>query len=70
MAIDLLKKPDFLVNQTQTQLIMENNDLKKNNLIFVGMFLALGIGLITLYVVNIQQDNIIKKLTFNNDHLK
>lgn len=70
MAIDLLKKPDFLVNQTQTQLIMENNDLKKNNLIFVGMFLALGIGLITLYVVNIQQDNIIKKLTFNNDDLK
>ncbi len=70
MAIDLLKQPDFLVNQTQTQLIMENNDLKKNNLIFVGLFLALGIGLITLYVVNIQQDNIIKKLTFNNDDLK
>ena len=70
MAIDLLKQPDFLVNQTQTQLIMENNDLKKNNLIFVGLFLALGMGLITLYVVNIQQDNIIKKLTFNNDDLK
>lgn len=70
MAIDLLKQPDFLVNQTQTQLIMENNDLKNNNLIFVGLFLALGIGLITLYVVNIQQDNIIKKLTFNNDDLK
>ena len=66
MAIDLLKQPDFLVNQSQTQLIMENNDLKNNNLIFVGLFLALGIGLITLYVVNIQQDNIIKKLTFNN----
>ena len=43
---------------------------KNNNLIFVGLFLALGIGLITLYVVNIQQDNIIKKLTFNNDDLK
>ncbi|EAZ95780.1 hypothetical protein FBBAL38_00135 [Flavobacteria bacterium BAL38] len=70
MAIDLLKKPDFLVNQSQEQLIMENNDLKNNNLIFVGLFLALGIGLITLYVVNIQQDNIIKKLTFNNDDLK
>jgi len=70
MAIDLLKQPDFLVNQSQTQLIMENNDLKNNNLIFVGLFLALGIGLITLYVVNIQQDNIIKKLTFNNDDLK
>ncbi|WP_445718086.1 hypothetical protein [Flavobacterium sp.] len=70
MAIDLLKQPDFLVNQTQEQLIMENNDLKNNNLIFVGLFLALGIGLITLYVVNIQQDNIIKKLTFNNDDLK
>lgn len=67
MAIDLLKQPDFLVNQTQTQLIMENNDLKKNNLIFVGLFLALGIGLITLYVVNIQQDKIIKKLTLNDD---
>ena len=70
MAIDLLKKPDFLVNQSHEQLIMENNDLKNNNLIFVGLFLALGIGLITLYVVNIQQDNIIKKLTFNNDDLK
>jgi hypothetical protein len=70
MAIDLLKQPDFLVNQSQTQLIMENNDLKNNNLIFVGLFLALGIGLITLYVVNIQKDNIIKKLTFNNDDLK
>lgn len=70
MAIDLLKQPDFLVNQTQEQLIMENNDLKNNNLIFVGLFLALGIGLITLYVVNVQQDNIIKKLTFNNDDLK
>lgn len=70
MAIDLLKKPDFLVNQSQEQLIMENNDLKNNNLIFVGLFLALGIGLITLYVVNIQKDNIIKKLTFNNDDLK
>ena len=70
MAIDLLKQPDFLVNQTQEQLIMENNDLKNNNLIFVGLFLALGIGLITLYVVNIQKDNIIKKLTFNNDDLK
>lgn len=70
MAIDLLKHPDFLVNQTQEQLIMENNDLKNNNLIFVGLFLALGIGLITLYVVNVQQDNIIKKLTFNNDDLK
>lgn len=32
MAIDLLKKPDFLVNQSQEQLIMENNDLKNNNL--------------------------------------
>lgn len=70
MAIDLLKKPDFLVNQSQEQLIMENNDLKNNNLIFVGLFLALGIGLITLYVVNIQKDNIIKKLTFNDDDLK
>ena len=70
MAIDLLKQPDFLVNQSQEQLIMENNDLKNNNLIFVGLFLALGIGLITLYVVNIQKDNIIKKLTFNNDDLK
>ena len=70
MAIDLLKQPDFLVKQSQTQLIMENNDLKNNNLIFVGLFLALGIGLITLYVVNIQKDNIIKKLTFNNDDLK
>ncbi len=68
MAIDLLKKPDFLVNQSQEQLIMENNDLKNNNLIFVGLFLAIGIGLITLYVVNIQQDNnIIKKLTSNDD---
>ena len=70
MAIDLLKQPDFLVNQTQTQLIMENNDLKNNNLIFVGLFLALGIGLITLYVVNLQQDNKIKILTLNNDDLK
>jgi hypothetical protein len=68
MAIDLLKKPDFLVNQSQEQLIMENNDLKNNNLIFVGLFLVLGIGLITLYVVNLQQDNnIIKKLTSNDD---
>ena len=70
MAIDLLKKPDFLVNQSQEQLIMENNDLKNNNLIFVGLFLALGIGLITLYVVNLQQDNKIKILTLNNDDLK
>ena len=70
MAIDLLKQPDFLVNQTQEQLIMENNDLKNNNLIFVGLFLALGIGLITLYVVNLQQDNKIKILTLNNDDLK
>lgn len=67
MAIDLLKKPDFLVNQSQEQLIMENNDLKNNNLIFVGLFLALGIGLITLYVVNLQQDNKIKILTSNDD---
>ena len=70
MAIDLLKKPDFLVNQSQEQLIMENNDLKNNNLIFIGLFLALGIGLITLYVVNLQQDNKIKILTLNNDDLK
>ncbi len=66
MAIDFLKHPDFLVSQTQTQLIMENNDLKKNNLIFVGLFLTLGIGFIALYVVNIQQEKKIV-VTLNDD---
>jgi hypothetical protein len=69
MAIDLLKNPNFLVDYTQQQLITENNDLKKNNLIYISLFLLLGLSMVTLIVINNEQEKKIKILKYNGVEL-
>ncbi|MFY8096615.1 MAG: hypothetical protein ACOVMH_02255 [Flavobacterium sp.] len=69
MAIDLLKNPNFLADYTQQQLITENNDLKKNNLIYISLFLLLGLSMVTLIVINNEQEKKIKILKYNGVEL-
>ncbi len=61
MAIDLLKKPLFLVERTNQELVAENLNLKSNNKIFITLFVALGLTLATFYVIAIVQENKNKK---------
>ena len=62
MAIDLLKQPLFLVEQSNQELVAENFNLKSSNKMFVTIFVALGLTLVTYYVITIVQESNFKKI--------
>lgn len=61
MAIDLLKQPLFLVEQSNQELVAENLNLKNSNKMFVTLFVVLGLTLATFYVITIVQESNLKK---------
>ena len=62
MAIDLLKQPLFLVEQSNQELVAENFNLKSSNKMFVTIFVVLGLTLATYYVITIVQESNFKKI--------
>lgn len=57
MAIDLLKRPLFLVEQTNQELVAENLNLKNSIKIFNTLIVTLGLALTTIYVLAIVYEN-------------
>ncbi len=69
MAIDLLKQPLFLVEQSNQELVAENFNLKSSNKMFVTIFVALGLTLATYYVITIVQESNFKKIKSDESEL-
>ncbi len=69
MAIDLLKQPLFLVEQSNQELVAENLNLKNSNKMFVTLFIALGLTLATFYVITIVQESNLKKAKSDESEL-
>jgi len=69
MAIDLLKQPLFIVEQSNQELVAENFNLKSSNKMFVTIFVALGLTLVTYYVITIVQESNFKKIKSDESEL-